>query len=43
MRLFAGLLCALLAAPVAAAPCGGNLADFIAAMKVEALLIHDVA
>lgn len=37
MRFVAGLLCALLAAPVAAAPCGGDLGDFIAAMKVDAL------
>ena len=38
MRLVAGLLCALIAAPVAAAPCGGNFQDFVAAMKAEALV-----
>ena len=37
MRLGAGMLCALLAAPVAAAPCGGDFGEFVAAMKAEAL------
>ena len=37
MRLGFGLLCALFAAPVAAAPCGGDFGAFIVTMKAEAL------
>ena len=36
MRFGAAFLCALMAAPAAAAPCGGDFSAFVAAMKAEA-------
>jgi lytic murein transglycosylase len=37
MRFGLALLCALLASPGAAAPCGGDFGDFVSVMKAEAL------